>query len=420
MRLFEGFGLISLSMKPLYLFISITVFASFAFPEDWPGFGGINGDFKSLEKDINTNWDKKEPLQMWTAKVGLGFSSIIEAEGFAFTQGYSNGKNTLYCLQANDGKIIWKVDFPCPKSDNYFKGGSRTTPLFYNGNLYLCTHVGDLYCLSSESGDVKWSFNLEKDFKGKRPTWGYAASPVIFANKLFLVTGAENASLISLNPETGEVIWKKGNYEAAYASPVFNESAEEILVFHESGLSIHNIGDGEEKSFYQHKTRYGINAAQPLKLDKKILVSSAYGKGSAFIDFSGKTPSALWKTDKVASQMASAIYNEGFIYGIHGQAGTRSNFSTIFCLNADNGKIFWEHKGYGLSSIILVGKTLVVLSEKGELALIEANPNKFTELANFQVLSGKDNWIPPTYANGRLHCRSSDGDWVCLKLNKSL
>ena len=71
-------------MKPLYLFIFITVFASFAFPEDWPGFGGINGDFKSLEKDINTNWDKKEPLQIWTAKVGLGFSSIIEAEGFAY------------------------------------------------------------------------------------------------------------------------------------------------------------------------------------------------------------------------------------------------------------------------------------------------------------------------------------------------
>ena len=60
-------------MKPFYLFISITVFASFAFPEDWPGFGGINGDFKSLEKDINTNWDKKEPLQNGQQKLVLVF-----------------------------------------------------------------------------------------------------------------------------------------------------------------------------------------------------------------------------------------------------------------------------------------------------------------------------------------------------------
>ena len=403
-------------MKKLSYFTILFSFASLVHSEDWPCFGGLSGDFKCSETDIITNWDQEEPEQIWSVEVGLGFSSVIEAEGLAFTQGYSSGKNTLFCVQADDGNIIWKADFPCSKSDNYFKGGSRSTPLYHKGNLYLCTHVGDIYCLNAKNGDVKWSFNLEKDFKGKRPTWGYAASPVIFGNKLFIVTGAKNASLISLKPETGEVIWKKGNYEAAYATPVFNESAKEILVFHEAGLSVHNIGDGEEKSFYQHKTRYGINAAQPLKVGQKILLSSAYGKGSAFIEFSGKTPSALWKTDKIASQMASTIHNDGFIYGIHGQAGTRSNFSTIFCLNVETGKTFWEHKGYGLSSIILVGKTLVVLSEKGELALIEANPTKFTEHANFQVLSGKDNWIPPTYANGRLYCRSSDGDLKCLRM----
>ena len=407
-------------MKKLNLLLTLAFLTTVAFSEDWPGFGGLNGDFKSLETGLITSWDNNEPQELWSIDIGLGFSSIIEFEGFAYTQGYSKGKNTIYCLQAETGKIVWKSDFPCSKSDDYFKGGSRSTPLARNGNLYLCTHVGDFYCLNAKTGSVKWSLNLVKDFEGRRPTWGYAASPVIFQDRLLLVTGAKNESLVSLDPETGEVLWKRGNYEAAYATPVFNESAKEILVFHEAGLSVHNIGDGEEKSFYQHKTRYGINAAQPLKIGQKILLSSAYGKGSAFIEFSGKTPSALWKTDKIASQMASAIHDNGFIYGIHGQAGTRSNFSTIFCLNVETGKIFWEHKGYGLSSIILVGKTLVVLSEKGELALIEANPTKFTEHAVFQVLSGKDNWIPPTYANGRLHCRSSDGDWVCLKLNKSL
>ena len=147
------------------------------------------------------------------------------------------------------------------------------------------------------------------------------------------------------------------------------------------------------------------------------MVSSAYGKGSAFVDFSGRIGNAKWKTDKVASQMASAIHHDGFIYGIHGQAGSRSNFSTLYCINADSGKIFWEKKGYGLSSIILVGTTLVLLSEKGELALVDVNSEQFTEFANFQVLSGMDNWIAPAYANGRLHCRSSDGDWVCLKMD---
>ena len=405
-------------MKIITLLFTLNILTTLAFSEDWPGFGGPNGNFKSLEKGIITNWDKKEPQKLWSTEVGLGFSSIIEVDGFAFTQGYSRGKNTIYCLGAEDGKIIWKSDFPCSKSDNYFKGGSRSTPLVNKGNLYLCTHVGDIYCLNAKTGTVKWSFNLVKDFGGRRPTWGYAASPVIFQDKLLIVTGAEDASLISLDTETGEVFRKKGNYEAAYATPAVYENEGEVLVFHESGLSIHALSNGEEKSFYQHKTRYGINAAQPINVGKNILVSSAYGKGSALIDFSSKVGNTKWKTDKVASQMASAIHHDGFIYGIHGQAGSRSNFSTLFCMNAENGKIFWEEKGYGLSSIILVGSTLVLLSESGELALIDASPKQFKELANFQVLSGKDNWVPPSYANGRLHCRSSDGNWICLRMGK--
>ena len=114
--------------------------------------------------------------------------------------------------------------------------------------------------------------------------------------------------------------------------------------------------------------------------------------------------------------MASLIHDEGFIYGIHGQAGARSRFSTIFCMDNQIGRIIWEKKGYGLGSLIMVGNTLVLLNESGELVLVDASPNQFTEIASFQVLSGKDNWIPPSYANGRLHCRSSDGTWVCLQL----
>ena len=79
----------------------------------------------------------------------------------------------------------------------------------------------------------------------------------------------------------------------------------------------------------------------------------------------------------------------------------------------------WEEKGFGLGTVILVNDTLVVLSDEGELALIEANAEKYSELARFQVLAGKENWIPPTYSNGRLHCRSSDGDWVCLAMSSN-
>jgi hypothetical protein len=137
------------------------------------------------------------------------------------------------------------------------------------------------------------------------------------------------------------------------------------------------------------------------------------------VDFSKTKPRIEWKTEKIASQMASSVYKDGYVYGIHGQAGTRSKFSTLFCLDINKGKVSWEKKGFGLGTLILVEDTLVLLSENGELVLVDAIPEKFQELANFQVLSGKDNWAPPTYSNGRLHCRSSDGEWKCLAMGST-
>ena len=107
-------------MKIITLFFTLNILTTLAFSEDCIGFGNFNGNFKSLEKGIITNWDKKEPQKLWSTEVGLGFSSIIEVDGFAFLKIF-RGKNTIYCLGAEDGKIIWKSDFPCSKSDNYFK-----------------------------------------------------------------------------------------------------------------------------------------------------------------------------------------------------------------------------------------------------------------------------------------------------------
>ena len=165
---------------------------------------------------------------------------------------------------------------------------------------------------------------------------------------------------------------------------------EQFLLFHAEGVSLHDISNGMEIASYQHKTRYGINAYQPVEINRNFLVSSAYGKGTAFVDFSSTKPKAIWKSSKVASQISTPVYKDGFIYGIHGQAGARSKFSTLFCMNSSNGKVIWQQRGFGLGTIILVDDTLVVLSDQG-VGLVEATPPKYTELFRIQVLGGKEN-----------------------------
>ena len=134
------------------------------------------------------------------------------------------------------------------------------------------------------------------------------------------------------------------------------------------------------------------------------------------IDFSKRVPNVIWESESFSCQMASLVSKGRYSFGIHGQAGARSKQSKLFCLDLETGKEKWSEKGFGLGTVILVRDHLVILSDSGEICLAQANPDKFIEKARFQVLSGKNNWTPPTYVNGRMYCRSSKGDWVCLQM----
>lgn len=399
----------------LFVFPAINISAI-----DWPTYGGLERSHVSHEKGFRTDWKDDEPEILWSLEVGLGYSSVAEVEGKAYTQGYANGKNTLFCVDAKTGKVLWKHQYPCEKAPKYFQGGSRGTPSISNGILYLTSHQGDFYALDAETGKVLWTKNLLKDFEGRRPDWGFAGAPLCVSGMVIFETGSEKGSLVALDAKRGELVWRAGNDEAGYSSPMIrNGVKDEILVFNQYGLLSHHLSDGRELKKYQHKTRFGINAAQPIDLGTSVLISSAYGKGAALVDLKRSRPRALWESAHFSCQMASLVKLGDFAYGIQGQTGGREDQSKLFCLEIIKGKKRWEEKGFGLGTVILIEDNLVILSDRGEITLAKANHFKFQELARFQVLSGKQNWTPPTYANGRMHCRSSLGKWVCLQMGVS-
>jgi len=399
-------------------FTSLSFFISLS-ADDWPAFGGPERNQVSNEKGLRTNWGDEEPERLWVLDVGLGYSGVVEVKGKAYTQGYSNGKNTLFCVAPDTGKVFWTHQYPCQKAPKFFQGGSRSTPAISNGILYLNSHEGNFYALDAETGKILWTKNLLKDFGGRRPDWGFSGSPLCIADKVIFETGAEKGSLVALDAKTGELRWRAGNHEAAYSSPMMRSYKKgEILVFNGFGLVSHNLSDGKELKRYQHKTRFGINATQPIDMGNSVLISSAYGKGSALVDLERTRPRALWESSSFSCQMASLVRFKDYAFGIEGQTGGREDQARLFCLDIKQGKKRWEKKGFGLGSVVLIENRLIILSDRGELVLADANQFGFKELAKFQVLSGKENWTPPTYANGRMYCRSSRGKWVCLKMGK--
>ena len=81
---------------------------------------------------------------------------------------------------------------------------------------------------------------------------------------------------------------------------------------------------------------------------------------------------------------------------------------------AASGADRWKARGHGMGSLIWADGLLIVLSDKGRLALVKADPSGYSELAGAQVLDGLC-WTAPSLANGRAYLRDMT-QIVCLQL----
>ena len=110
------------------------------------------------------------------------------------------------------------------------------------------------------------------------------------------------------------------------------------------------------------------------------------------------------------NQFSSSVLHNGILYGFDN--------ATLKAIDAATGKERWKQRGFGHGSLILAGGHLIVLSDSGKLALVEATPEEYSELGHAQVLEGKC-WTAPTLANGRLYVRNEEQlialDWNAPK-----
>ncbi len=384
--------------------------------EDWPQWRGPERNGVATESALLTQWPEEGPKELWSTTVGTGASSIAVADGRLFTMGNRDDQDHVYCLNAVTGEVLWRHSYACPFDKRMFEGGTTSTPTVDGDRVYTLSYKGDLYCLRAENGEVLWSKDLARDFGARTPQWGFAGSPLVARNLLIVETGAANGSLLALNKLDGTLVWHAGDAKAAYSSPMLfnNEGNWEAVIFNARGLYGHRLRDGHVQWSYRWKTDYDINATTPIIASNRIFISSGYGTGSAVLDFRKGRPETLWKSVEFANQLSSSVRSKGHLYGFHGNTGKLN--SALRCVEFNTGKVVWSQAGFGTGTIILVDRTLVILSEKGELVLAQANPIAYMELARMQVLRGRS-WVAPAFANGTLYCRNNRGDLAAFDLS---
>jgi outer membrane protein assembly factor BamB len=384
---------------------------------DWPQFRGPNRDGISPEPGLLASWPGGGPRVLWKIPLGEGFSQVVVAKNrlFAF---YGQGSDEVAAaLDAATGKQLWRVRVDSKYMSDQ-GNGPRSTPTVDGNLVYVLSAAGKLAALNAANGRTAWSHDLPAEYGARIPGWGASTSPLVEGNLLLVnVGGAGNKSVIAFDKATGKPVWTSQGNGAGYSAPIgiTVRGVRQLIVF--AADSVLSLAPKDGKLLWQlpWKTDYDVNAAAPVFFPPdKLFISSGYGTGSALfqIKVAGNQVSAveIWKSKGMKNQFSSSILHNGTLYGFDN--------GTLKALDAATGEERWKQRGLGHGSLIAAAGKLVVLSDTGTLALLEATPKEYKQLGAIRVLEGKC-WTAPTLANGRLYLRNEQHlialDWNAPK-----
>ena len=379
---------------------------------DWPNWRGPNHDGVSKEIGWLSTWPAEGPKRLWKSSVGTGFSSIVVANGRAYTMGNQDNTDIVYCLDAESGRIVWRHSYPADLEAHLYEGGPNATPTVESNFAYTVGRRGQLFCLDAASGKELWSKNLMKEFSLDEPPqnwWGITSSPLVEGDLLVINAGTFG---VAVDKRNGKPVWTTGKEPCAYASPVaFDYNGKRALaILGSKAVAALDAKTGKELWQFPWKTSWDINAADPIVSGGHMFVSSGYRTGGALLKLGSGSPTIVWKSQDMHNQMNPCVLIGDYLYGVSGQERASAE---IRCVEFKTGKVNWSHSFSTMGSLMAAGEKLIALNEKGELLVAEAAPDSFKPLARAQVLGGKC-WTVPVLSNGRIYCRNARGDLVCL------
>ncbi len=372
---------------------------------DWPQWLGPERNGISPEKGWLTDWPKEGLPVLWRASVGTGFSPISIKDGRAYTMGFQEGMDTVYCFNAETGETLWKYSYPSKIHDYNHEGGPATAPLLDATAVYTFSREADLICLNALNGQVIWSRNLVKEYEAKIPLIGFSASPLLFKDRVVVDAGIAFA----FNKKDGRLIWRTEKYIESYSSPqLFDlDTLPHLAFFNGTGLVVLEAFTGKEVWCLPWRTpKFDTNTSTPIISEGKVFFSSGYDRGCALARIGEPSESAvIWQDKRVRSSYNTCILTQGHLFGF--------NEVDLTCWDFETGEVKWTEDFNDDGCQILADGKLIIQTAKGDLVLVEANTSVYKEISRVKVLEGRC-WTLPVLCNRKIYCRNSKGDVVCL------
>jgi outer membrane protein assembly factor BamB len=373
---------------------------------EWPGFRGPARDGIVRGVQIETDWSKSSPVELWRKPIGPGWSSFAVHGDLVYTQEQRGEDELVSCYRLTTGEPVWRHRDPVRFWESNGGAGPRGTPTLHNNRVYTLGATGVINALDANNGGVVWSRNAATDTEVEVPGWGVASSPLVIDD---LVVVAVSGRLIAYDIRTGQPRWLGPVGGAGYSSPhlVTIDGVAQILLLR--GSRTISVAPADGALLWEHTWLPGVSIVQPaLTADGDVLISSGDAMGGLGMRRlavartpTGWTVEERWTSRGLKPYFNDFVVHEGHVFGFDG--------SILASISLADGERTWKGGRYGHGQMVLLPDQdlLLVLSEDGELALVSATSDKFTEVARFPALNAKT-WNHPVLVGDVLLVRNGE------------
>lgn len=378
-------------------------------------FFGPNRDGTVTGAKLAADWKTRAPQELWRQPIGLGWSAYAVVKGRAYTQEQREDEELVTCYDLFTGKLLWAHADSTRFSQWQSGDGPHATPTVHDGRVYAYGGTGLLNCLNATTGKPIWQRSVLTEHKLENIEWGVSASPLIVDDKV-IVTGGKTQGpvLYAYDLETGELMWKAGDDQASYSSPMLAVLAGKRVILSNNVRALTAYDPATGKVLLDHA--WGGNnwpkASQPLVLGgDRLFLSAGYGMGCQMLQIKAEADGSLsatelWTGMKMKTQFNSPAAYRDHAYGL--------DDGRLACLDLATGERLWKEGRFASGQSLLVDGLVIIQNESGLVHLAAAKPEGYEELGKIGALSSKT-WNHPTLA-GRYLLVRNDREAVCYEL----
>ena len=380
--------------------------------QDFPQWRGSNRDGRIDVVPAISKW----PSQLrngWKIEVGTGHSSPLVVGNRVYIHARQGENEVVSALDSGTGNRIWQDSYSVAYSVNpaarEHGKGPKSTPVHAGGRLYTLGITAILSCYEVARGRLLWRRNLGDRFVARAPLYGTAMSPIVDRGLVILHGGGpDQGGLIALDELTGKERWAWTGDGPGYASPIITEIAGKRQLVTQTEKYIVGIWVDTGALLWKipFETDYSQNIITPVAW-RDLLIFSGYNKGVMALRVGWRdnqwVTDQVWQNRELSMYMSSPVVSGSWLFGF-----SHRNKGQHFCLDLESGRTLWtgDPRQGENAAILIVGGSLITLSELGELRVSSVASKGATLIRKYQVADGAT-WAHPVISGNRILIRDA-------------